>query len=310
MDLKLHPRTVQFSVELARAWPHLSITQATSAALQLAENVELERFEDFGALMGLVNRLHLRPESEWAAFGYLPTADAIPVRLEQPRESIRSRITFEDHYLSTQTRRAHTSSVHLPSHADSVNGWRRRLGTTTEPSLAYAEFTATGFGRTIPMRRVEMLGNLWKIGAVATWETERDDETSWCYLNQTPVAGEQPSPMINEWDAWYQLRINPEIGRDVIVEIARCVAEIFLGYVDKVFAPPVDAGTLRGPESEAAAYIALERLWIPARSRRTEWFRQYTAREPMPAGFRWDAVFRAAAEVEDLLRGDTGPVTA
>ncbi|GAB2511596.1 hypothetical protein CATRI_09550 [Corynebacterium atrinae] len=310
MDLKLHPRTVQFSVELARAWPHLTIPQVTSAALQLAENVELEKIEGFEAMKGLVSRLQLRPASEWDLFGYAPTNEAVPIRLEQPRESELSEIAFEDHFLSTHTRRAHSGVEHLPSHTEVVSCWRRRLGSATTPNLDYAEFTQQGFGRKIPLRRVEMLGNLWKIGAVATWEYDHDGETSWCYLDRRPATGERPDPAMNEWNAWYRIQLNPEIGRDVVVEVARCVAEIYLGYVDKVFGTPTDAGTQRGPESEAAAYIAVERLWVPPRSRRTEWFHNYTAREPMAPGFRWEAVFRAAEAVEDLLRGDTAPVTA
>ena len=310
MDLTLHPRTVQFSVELARAWPHLTIPQVTSAALQLAENIQLENIGDFEALKGLVAHLQLRPASEWELFGYVPTEDAVPIRLEQPRESELSEITFEDHFLSIHTRRAHTGVEHLPSHTEVVSTWRKRLGSATTPNLDYAEFTQEGVGRKIPLRRVEMLGNVWKIGAVVAWERDRGEETSWCYLDRRPLPGERPDPGMNEWNAWYRIQLNPEIGRDAVVEIARCVAEIYLGYVDKVFGTPVEAGHQRGPESEAAAYIALERLWVPPRSRRTQWFHNYTAREPMAPGFRWEEVFRAAEAVEDLLRGDTHPVTA
>lgn len=310
MDLKLRARSDQFTVELVRAMPNLTIPQAASAALQLAEGVDLSRHESFASILRMVSGLQLRPESEWVAFGYAATADAIPIRLEQPRESDRTRISFEDHYLSIHTERPHKSQVHLSFHNDTVNGWRRRLGYATEPSLSYAQFAEEEDVRHVPMRRVEMLGNLWKIGAVVTWEHEWEGQTSWGYVDNHPSPGEQPSPMLNEWDAWYRIRLHPEVGRDFIAEIARNIAEIYLGYIDKVWGSEIEAGQLRGPESEAAAYIALERLWIPQRARRTHWFRQYIAGEPMPEGFRWESVLRAAAEVEDLLRGDTLPVTA
>ncbi|MDO5511782.1 hypothetical protein [Corynebacterium sp.] len=311
MDLKQRARTEQFTVELVRAMPHLTVSQAVSAAMQLSESMELPRFDEFGSLLTLVTGLQLRPAFEWQLFGYEPVDQALPIRLEVPHEPGRDqRIHFEDHYLATHTRRAHPPGVHLPDYRDSVGGWRKRLGYVTQPSLEYVAFTSAAANRKIPMRRVEMLGNLWKIGAVATWESDREGRTSWCHVAGHPLPGQSPHPDMNEHDAWYHLRIHPDIGRDVIVEIARCLAEIFLGYVEKLWDPPPGEGSQCGPESEAAAYIALERLWIPQRSRRTDWYRRYTAGEPMPADFRWNAVFRAAEQIEDLLRGDTAPVTA
>lgn len=311
MDLKQRARTEQFTVELVRAMPHLTVSQAVSAAMQLSESMELPRFEDFGSLVTLVNGLQLRPAFEWELFGYEPVDDALPIRLEVPHEPGRNqRIRFEDHYLSIHTRRVHHPGTHLCDYRDAVGGWRKRLGYVTEPSLAYAEFTSAAADRKMPMRRVEMLGNLWKIGAVATWETDWEGETSWCYVDRRPGPGESPDPMLNEANAWYRLRIHPDVGRDVIVEITRCLAEIHLGYVEKFWGPAAVGGSQRGPESEAAAYIALERLWIPQRSRRTDWYHRYVAGEPMPGDFRWDEVFRAAEAIEDLLRGDTTPVTA
>ena len=311
MDLKLQVRTQQFTAELVRATPQLSVAQAVSAALQVADSLDLPRYEDFGALVGLVNSLQLRPAFEWELFGYEPTEKAVPIRLEVPHETGRDpRIRFEDHYLSIHTRRVHPPGVHLFDYRDSVAGWRKRLGYVTRPSLDYAEFTEAAANRRVPLRRVEMLGNLWKIGAVATWEQEREGETSWCHVDQRPLPGESPHPQMTEHDAWYRLRIHPDVGRDVMVEVARCLAEIYLGHVEKLWEEPADADGPRGPESEAAAYIALERLWVPQRSRRTDWYHRYVAGEPMPAEFRWDAVYRAAQQVEDLLRGDTAPVTA
>ncbi len=310
MDLRLRARTDQFTVELVRAMPQLTVPQAVSAAMQLVDAVEIARYEDFGAIVGMVTQLQLRPASEWEVFGYEPKPNAGSIRLEMPQEdrstrTSRSRVLFEDHYLSTDMKRVHHSQVHLPAYRDSVGGWRKRLGYVTEPSMAYLEF---GAGR--PLRRIEMLGNMWKIGAVATWEHDWEGATSWCYIDHRPEPGTQPYPMMSELDAWYRLRIHHEVGRDGFVEIARCLGEIFCGYVDKLWGRPVQAGSLRGPESEAAAYIALERLWVPMRTKRTEWFHKYVSGEPMPEGFRWDVVFAAAAEIEDLLRGDTEAVTA
>ncbi len=311
MDLKLQVRTQQFTAELVRAMPQLPVAQAVSAALQMADSLDLNRYEDFSALVALADSLQLRPAFEWELFGYAPMKDAVPIRLEVPHEPGRDRrIRFEDHYLSIHMRRVHPPAVHLFDYRDTVVGWRKRLGHATCPTLDYAEFAEAAANRRLPLRRVEMLGNLWKIGAVATWEREREGETSWCHVQRHPLPGESPHPQMTEHDAWYRLRIHPDVGRDVVVEIARCLAEIHLGYVEKLWEAPGTDGTQRGPESEAAAYIALERLWIPQRSRRTDWYRRYTAGEPMAAEFRWDAVYRAAQQVEDLLRGDTTPVTA
>ncbi len=307
MDLRLNARTDQFIVELVRAMPQLTVPQAVSAARQLVDLVDLPRYEDFGAIVGMVGRIQFRPESEWTAFGYEKKPGATAIRLEVPREGREGsdRITFEDHYLASDMKRVHHSAVHLPAYRDGVGGWRKRLGYVTEPTMAYLEF---GAGR--PLRRIEMLGNLWKIGAVATWEREWEGATSWCYVDNRPNSGDEPYPMMSELDSWYRMRIHHEVGRDGFVEIARCLGEIFCGYVDQVWGRPPVAGTLRGPESEAAAYIALERLWVPMRSRRTDWFHRYVSGEPMAEGFRWDVVFEAAAQIEDLLRGDTEPVTA
>ncbi|NLF91219.1 MAG: hypothetical protein GX570_07735, partial [Corynebacterium marinum] len=84
MELKQSIITQQFTVEFVRALPQFSIPQAVSAAIQLADSLELSRFEDFGALVGMVNGLQLRPADEWEAFGYEPTEQAVPVRLEVP----------------------------------------------------------------------------------------------------------------------------------------------------------------------------------------------------------------------------------
>ncbi|RNE49618.1 hypothetical protein [Corynebacterium alimapuense] len=310
MDLKARARSDQFTVELIRAMPQLSIPQALSASIQLSGSVDFSHFQDFNSIRGLVAGLQLRPLSEWEAFGYAPTEDAPAIKLEVPREKSTAPVTLADHYLSAHTRRVSDEATHLIPHDKCVNGWRRRLGSATAPSPRYANFTTSERGRRIPQRRIEMLGNLWKVGAVASWELIREDATSWCHPDYYPQAGERPHPGTTNTIAWYHIRLHPDIGRDAVVEIARCLAEISLGYVEKFWGPESEPGTLRGPESEAAAYIALERLWVPQRSRHTDWFLRYKSGEPMDTDFRWEAVFRAAAEIEDILRGDTEPVIA
>lgn len=309
-------RTGQFIVEVIRHMPQLTLSQAASTALQVIETVDLHRYEDFGSLTQMVQQLQVRPEVEWQAFGYEAKPGAVPIVLDTPQENPGTAPVppqTEIHYLSTHTTRANripdqpNPPIHLPSYRDAATAWRKRLGYATEPNLSYLEF---GAGR--PVRRIEMLGNLWKIGAVATWEREWQDASSWCYIEHQPTTGDQPFPMMSELDCWYRLRIHHSIGRDGFAEIARCLGEIFTGYVNQVWegASEVKAGRQCGPESEAAGYIALERLWVPMRSRRTSWYRDYAKGEVMPAEFRWDAVIAAAEQIEDLLRGDTKPVVA
>lgn len=309
-------RTGQFIMEVIRHLPQLTVSQAASTALQIIDTVELHRHEDFGAVTQLVQNLQLRPAMEWHAFGYEAKSEAVDIVLDVPVENPGALPVPQNHevyYLTEHTTRANRRTdkpnppIHLPSYRDTASAWRKRLGYATEPNLSYMEF---GAGR--PIRRIEMLGNLWKIGAVATWERDWQDASSWCYVEHQPVSGDHPFPMMSELDCWYRLRIHHEVSRDGFAEIARCLGEIFTGYVPQLWqgAADVKAGELLGPESEAAEYIALERLWVPMRGRRTAWYHEYTAGKPMPEEFRWDAVIAAAEQIEDLLRGDTTPVVA
>lgn len=309
-------RIGQFILEVIRHMPQLTVSQAASTALQIIDVVNLHRYEGFGAITQMVQNIQLRPAMEWHAFGYGAKPEATEIVLDVPTENPGTPPVppkHEVYYLVEDTMRTNRGSdrpnppIHLPSYRDTTTAWRKRLGYATQPNLSYMEF---GAGR--PIRRIEMLGNLWKIGAVATWERDWEGETSWCLIEHPPETGDVPFPMMSELDCWYHLRIHHEIGRDGFAEIARCLGEIFTGYVQRLWEdePERKAGELRGPESEAAGYIALERLWVPMRGRRTSWYRDYTAGDPAPAEFRWDAVIAAAEQIEDLLRGDTEPVTA
>lgn len=315
-DPERKARLGQFIVEVIRHMPQLTLSQAASTALQIADSVEFHTHEDHASLVQLIQGLQVRSAMEWHAFGYEPKKDAVPITLDTPRENPGKAPlppNAEAHYLREHTQRAPrlneetTPIQHLPSYRDSATAWRKRLGYATEPNMSYMEF---GAGR--PVRRIEMLGNLWKIGVVATWEREWEGETSWCMITHEPESGEQPFPMMSELDCWYHLRIHHSVERDGFAEIARCLGEIFTGYHPQLWdgEEPGRSGQLRGPESEAAGYIALERLWVPMRSRRTAWYRDFVAGKPMPDEFRWDVVVAAAEQIEDLLRGDTRPVVA
>lgn len=311
-----YARTGQFMLELIRRMPQLTVPQAASTALQLLEVVDLSYPRDFSSISQAVQQLQVRPAMEWQAFGYQAKDNALAIVLDVPEETPGPTPVppkQETYYLAEHIERAGRKDgaphppIHLPSYRDAAINWRKRLGYLTEPNLSYLEF---GAGR--PIRRIEMLGNLWKIGAVATWERVRDDASSWCEVENQPETDAEPYPMMSELDCWYRLRIHHSIGRDGFAEIARCLGEIFTGYVPQLWqgAPAPKAGHLRGVESEAAGYIALERLWVPMRGRRTSWYRDYAAGATMPEGFRWDAVIAAAEQIEDLLRGDTRPVVA
>lgn len=309
-------RLGQFIVEVMRHMPQLTLSQAASTALQTADAVEFHTHEDHPSLVQMIQGLQVRSAMEWHAFGYEPKEDAVPITLDTPRENPGKAPVppqAEAYYLKEHTRRAPQLNeganpvLHLPSYRDAATAWRKRLGYRTEPNMSYMEF---GAGR--PVRRIEMLGNLWKIGAVATWEREWEGQTSWCNITHEPESGDQPFPMMSELDCWYHLRIHHSVERDGFAEIARCLGEIFTGYLSQLWegSEQVKPGKLLGAESEAAGYIALERLWVPMRSRRTSWYHDFIAGKPMPEEFRWDIVVAAAEQIEDLLRGDTEPVVA
>ena len=193
MDLKLQVRTQQFTAEFVRATPQLPVAQAVSAALQLADSLDLPRYEDFGALVGLANSLQLRPAFEWELFGYEPIDGAVPVRLEVPHEPGRDqRIRFEDHYLSIHMRRVHPPGVHLFAYRDTVGGWRKRRGYTTRPSLDYTEFAEAAANRPRQCGGWRCWATCGR-SAVATWETEREGQTSWSHVGRHPLPGESPT---------------------------------------------------------------------------------------------------------------------
>ena len=272
----------QFIAEVVRAMPQFTVAEAVSAATQLAEPVQLNRYENFDAVAKLVSGLQLRSKEEWTGYGYEPDPGATPVE-------VGDRV----YYLATQVNRPEHSHLRLMPYEEGVREAQRELITETTAVDRYG-----GFLR-IPKRRITMLGNLWKIGVALTWDDSREDMLSWLTPGTVPSSGEQPHPEMTEFDAWFVIRLNPNGGRDIFPEIARQVATLTLG--DR---PVVHV------EAEAVSYLVLERLWVPPRLYKSHWFRNYLAGIALPEGFSWTHVFEAAQQVEDLLRGVTEPVTA
>lgn len=311
-DPAIRGRVQQFIVETVRALPNLTTKQGASLAIQLLETL---RFADsagasrgsstsaygaqlpsFDALSTLIADLDVRSDAEWRSFGFQPTEEAHPLLIAIPE--------IEIFYRHTDVAPTSSESA-APSFHENQAMWRRRIGSVTEPNLIYKEFTGPGRAQ----RAVEMLGNLWKIGAVVTRDTQ--SRLGMCTQVYTPVKGEKPIPLMSEKDCWYHIQVSEGIGENQVPEIVRCVAEIFCGYVAQVWTnDPIPAGKLRIQESEAAAYIALARLDLPARTGNTTWSSSYLSAQPLSPAFRWDVVLEASHQIENLLRGDTAPVTA
>lgn len=272
----------QFIAEVVRAMPQFTVAEAVSAATQLAEPVQLHRYDDFDAVAGLVSGLQLRSQEEWTGYGYRPDPGATPVE-------VGDRV----YYLATQVTRSEHSHLRLIPYEEGVRDAQRRLITDTTAVDRYE-----GFLR-VPKRRITMLGNLWKIGVALTWDDSREDLLSWLTPGTVPSSGERPHPNMTEFDAWFVIRLNSAGGRDIFPEIVRQVAALALG--DRPVAHV---------EAEAVSYLALERLWVPPRLYKSHWFRNYLAGVALPEGFSWTHVFDATQRVEDVLRGVTEPVTA
>lgn len=294
----------QFIVETVRTLSNLTTKQAASLSIQLLAthqfagsaptDPELKTLS-FEALSALVADVDVRSDSEWRSFGFRPTATARPLLIAIPR--------VELCYRHTDVEPANPEAT-APDRRENQELWRQRMGTVTEPNPIYTEFAGEG----VPERALTMLGNLWKIGVVVTRDTE--SRLGVCNLVATPVQGETPFPLMSEHDCWYHIQVSPGLGGNQIPEITRCLAEIFCGYLPQLWAATqVPAGKLRIQESEAAAYIALERLGLPARKGNTTWTNSYISHHPLSPAFRWDIVLEASHQIENLLRGDTRPVS-
>lgn len=311
-------RLGQFVVEVTRALPNHPVDHAAYAGLQLAELLDIDRCENLTQVIQKAWRLPLYPESEWRLLGHLPMTTATAIYFEVPRENPSGEeFATEAHYL-------HQDMIHAPGappcdateplpsalgprRADTIFDWSRRVVHDPAAAEIYA-----GFQPDLPAHTVAMLGNLWKIGAVARWSPDLGSATSRQRVNPGAVAGFPGGPGLSRRDAWYHLDINPDLGRDVFAEICLCVASILSGYSPQVWENPYvirRRGPMRIVECEAAGYIACGRLGAPRRQARTEWFSRHSEnREPLPEDFQWELVLETAARVEDLFRGDTGPV--
>ncbi|OKX80389.1 hypothetical protein [Corynebacterium glutamicum] len=311
-DPAARSRVEQFIVETVRALPNLTTKQGASLAIQLLDAVQLADAagtkggastsnasllpDTFDALTSLIGKLDVRSDSEWRSFGFQPSETAHPLMIAIPE--------LEIFYQHTDVEPGSDDAV-APDFQENQDMWRRRLGSVTEPNLIYKEFSGPGKAQ----RAVEMLGNLWKIGVVVNRNTE--SRLGLTRVEYTPTPGEVPVPMMSEKNCWYSIRVSETIGENQVPEIVRCLGEIFCGYLPQMWLKePVKAGKLRIQESEAAAYIAMARLDLSPRTGNTTWTNSYISTRPLSPAFRWDVVLEASHQLENLLRGDTGPVTA
>ena len=311
-DPAARSRVEQFIVETVRALPNLTTKQGASLAIQLLDAVQLADTagtkggastsnasslpDTFDALTTLIDKLDVRSDSEWRSFGFQPSETAHPLMIAIPE--------IEIFYQHTDVEPGSDDAV-APDFQENQDMWRKRLGSVTEPNLIYKEFSGPGKAK----RAVEMLGNLWKIGVVVNRNTE--SRLGLTRVEYTPTPGEVPVPMMSEKNCWYSIRVSETIGENQVPEIVRCLGEIFCGYLPQMWLKePVKAGKLRIQESEAAAYIAMARLDLSPRTGNTTWTNSYISTRPLSPAFRWDVVLEASHQLENLLRGDTGPVTA
>lgn len=311
-------RYEQFLIEVARGMPSLSIEQTVQVALQAFDPVGIEDCENLTQVIQQAWRLPLRPLSEWQVMGYHAKTTATPILLETPREGP----GFlpgepEAYYLARDMVGAHGRSpaphddlLNTGRNSpvmDTVRSWERRLIADPNAAAAY-----TGFHDDLPPHTVSMLGNLWKLGAVADWSTELGSATSRQRVNPPAVNGVPKNAQLSRRDAWYHLDLNDTLGREVFAEISLCVASILAGYSPQVWHNPYVVprqGPLRMIECEAASYIVCGRLGAPRRRSITEFFQAHAqSAEPLPEGFDWNRVLTTAAQIENLMRGDTEPV--
>lgn len=311
-------RYEQFLIEVARGMPVLSIEQTVQVALQAFDVIDIEGCDNLTQVIQRAWRLPLRPLSEWQVMGYHAKTTATPILLATPHEGPGFGLGEpEAHYLAQDMTGAHGRSPEL--HVDLLNtvrgsaaigtvrSWERRLIADPEAAAVY-----TGFHDDLPAHCVAMLGNLWKLGAVADWSGELGSATSRQRVNPSAVTGVPKSAQLTRRNAWYHLDLNDTLGRDAFAEICLCVASILAGYSPQVWHNPYVVprqGPLRMIECEAASYIACGRLGAPRRRSNTEFFQAHAeSHEPLPEGFDWDRVLSTAAQIEDLMRGDTEPV--
>lgn len=313
-DAERRSRLEQFVYAAVCSWNTFSIHQAAQAAIQLANRVHVYDLSNYQSVLKLAQRLDIRSDLEWLVYGFAPKKDALPVLLSGHGDTWSEPQAF---YLRRDVIDPITGAVpsphseRFPEHTNTKAFWASRLGKKTAPE----DMRYEGFHETYDYRAATMLGNLWKIGAIATWEKARSDAASWAELPYPPGAGDIPQRWVNEENAWYHFRISHAMGRDAFAEIALCLGNVYCHHVPQVWRENSVRGIIKdcfgiSLEAEASGSIAIARLHAPRR-RGASFFGDNLIDDatPLPSTFRLDMVLKAASEIQDLLQGDTLPIT-
>lgn len=291
-------RLEQLIYATASAWPHYPIAHAAQAAVQLARPMRVFELQSFEGVKHALHHIDLRPALEWDIMGFPESPDTLPILLSDLRDPL------------TPPLLCHLNPRHAPLTDPHIDASRRRRGPFhATPSYA-------GFHPSFTDDTARMLGNIAKIGAVATWEKTLVDAASWAELPHPPViVGDTPPSTVTPDNAWYQFRVGKHLGRDAFAEIVMCLGHVFCHHVPQVWSTTCasqDADpTTMLIKAEAAGALAIARVGGPTR-RGGSFFGDALLKEgtPLPAGFRLDVVLHAASEIEDLLRGDTTAVVS
>lgn len=311
-------RLEQFIIEVVRGMPTLRVDQAVQVALQTDQLVDIYSCNNLTQVIQKAWQLPLYAASEWKLLGYTPKPGATPIHLDIPREWPGTQPRqAEAYYLLFDMYREPGTVAMIDTGSESrgtggsvlsfVRSWERRMVKDPEAGRVYADLEPG-----LPPHCTAMLGNLWKIGAVVDWSGELGSATSRQRVNPGAAARVPLSPQLNRRAAWYTLDINDTLGTEIFAEVCLCLSSILMGYSPQVWHNPYTV-PLRGPlrivECEAASYIVCSRVGAPRRRSSTEFFLAHSDEtDELPEGFDWERVLRTAALVEDLLRGDTGPV--
>ncbi|QGU08003.1 hypothetical protein COCCU_10420 [Corynebacterium occultum] len=314
-DPQRRKRLEQFIIEVVRSLPLFPVEQAVEIALQTDQSLDIYSSANLQEVTQKAERMTIRPAGEWKLLGYTPQSGARPIHLEIPREGpVPGPAKTEAHYLF-QDMHLEPSAAVLMGRNEQANAllsathtWVRRLQKDFATEQVYRHLDEN-----LVWHCRAKLGNLWKVGAVAAWSDQLGSASSRQRVNPSAVGRMPMSPQLNRHDAWYTFDINSSLGPDdIFAEICLCLASVLMGYSPQVWRNPYIT-PLRGPlrllECEAASYLACGRLGAPHRKASTEFSRLHT--DPvleLPAELDWGRVLRTAAEIEDLLRGDTTPV--
>lgn len=303
-------RLEQFIYATICAWPHLTILQAAQAAVQLARPMRIFELQGFEGVSHSLNHIDLRSALEWQILGFQPRDNAAAILLSNPDplpdEEPTPPLAF---YMGTQVVDVENSGAAIPTLSSHINRWKKRRGRFHGPA------TYAGFHRAFTEDTARMLGNIAKIGALATWEDTKQEAASWAELPHPPaIIGDTPPQHLTTENAWYHFRIGKHLGRDAFAEIALCLGNVFCHHLPQVWtdyslnsANDDPRGVLL--ESEAAGSIAIARIGGPAR-RGGSFFKDalFDANQPLPENFDLCTVLAAATEIQELLQGDSLPV--